>query len=60
MLSVDAVTGEIYLQLQPTSKTEDVAQYLIDLCEDAYKDNIEPIWYPGGGNIVLKCPTQAA
>jgi hypothetical protein len=40
MLSVDAVTGEIYLQLQPTSKTEDVAQYLIDLCEDAYKDNI--------------------
>ena len=40
MLSVDAVTGEIYLKLQPNSKTEDVSQYLIDLCEDAYKDNM--------------------
>lgn len=40
MLSVDAVTGEIYLQLKPNSKTEDVAKYLIDLCKDAYKDNI--------------------
>jgi hypothetical protein len=43
MISVDAVTGEIYLQLQPKSKTEDVAQYLADLCEDAYKDDIEKL-----------------
>ena len=35
MISVDAVTGEIFLQLQPKSKTEDVAQYLADLCKDA-------------------------
>ena len=43
MISVDAVTGEIFLQLQPKSKTEDVAQYLADLCKDAYRENIEKI-----------------
>ena len=43
MLLVDALTGEIYLQLQPKSKTEDVLQYLMDLCEDAYKDNVEKL-----------------
>jgi hypothetical protein len=43
MISVDAVTGEIYLQLQPKSKAEDVAQYLADLCKDAHKDNIEKL-----------------
>jgi hypothetical protein len=31
MISVDAVSGEIYLELKPNSKTEDVAQYFIDL-----------------------------
>ena len=40
MLSVDAVTGEIYLQLETHSKTKNVSQYLRDLCEDAYKDNM--------------------
>jgi len=39
MLAVDAVSGEIYLQLQPNAKAEDVADYLVDLCEDAIKDN---------------------
>ena len=39
MMAVDAVSGEIYLQLQPKSKAEDVAAYLADLCEDALKDN---------------------
>jgi len=43
MISVDAVSGEIYLQLKPKSKSEDVAEYLSDLCEDAYKDNIEKL-----------------
>jgi len=43
MLSVNAKTGEIYLQLQPKSKTEDVAKYLKDLCEDACKDNIKKL-----------------
>jgi len=41
MLSVNAITGEIYLQLQPKSKTEDVARYLADLCEDAHKEDVE-------------------
>lgn len=43
MISVDAVSGEIFLQLQPKSKTEDVAQYLADLCKDASGENIEKI-----------------
>jgi transposase len=43
MLSVDALSGEIYLQLQPKSKTEDVSQYLKDLCEDAYRDKVEKL-----------------
>ena len=43
MLAVDAVSGEIYLQLQPNSKTEDVVKYLVDLSKDAYKDNIEKL-----------------
>ena len=43
MLSVDAVTGEIYLQLETHSKTENVSQDLRDLCEDTFKDNIEKL-----------------
>jgi len=43
MISVDAVTGEIFLQLQPKSKIEDVAQYLADLCKDACRENIDKI-----------------
>ena len=44
MLAVDAVSGEVYLQLQPCSKTEDVVRYLIELSQDAYNDNIEKLW----------------
>jgi DDE superfamily endonuclease len=43
LLAVDAVSGEVYLQLHPNSKAEDVAKYLADLCEDAYKDDIEKL-----------------
>ena len=43
MLSVDAVTGEIYLQLETHSKAENVSQYLRDVCEDTFKDNIEKL-----------------
>ena len=39
MLSVDAVSGEVYLQLQPQSKAEDVAAYLADLCQDYLQEN---------------------
>jgi len=39
MLAVDAVSGEVYLQLQPKSKAEDVAAYLVSLCQDSLKDN---------------------
>lgn len=44
MLSVNAVSGEIYLQLQAHSKTEDVVQYLVDLCQDAQRDNVEKLF----------------
>lgn len=43
MLSVNAVSGEIYLQLQPNSKTEDVVKYLADLCEDSHKEAVEKL-----------------
>jgi len=43
MISVDAVTGEVYLQRQPKSKTEEVAMYFADLCEDAQADNVEQV-----------------
>jgi hypothetical protein len=36
-------TGEIYLQLQPNSKTEDIVKYLADLCEDSQKEAIEKL-----------------
>ena len=44
MISVDAITGEIYLQLNLKSKTEDVAKYLVELCEDAHKENVEKLF----------------
>ena len=43
LLCVNAVTGEIYLQLQPKSKTEDIARYLADLCEDAHREDVEKL-----------------
>jgi hypothetical protein len=44
MISVDAITGEIYLQLSLKSKTEDVAKYLVGLCEDANKENVAKLF----------------
>jgi transposase len=44
MISVDAVTGEIYLQLNLKSKTEDVVKYLAELCEDARKEDVEKLF----------------
>lgn len=44
MLSVDAVSGEIYLQLQAHSKTEDVVRYLVDLCQDAHREKVERLF----------------
>ncbi|NJO51985.1 MAG: hypothetical protein HC840_24125 [Leptolyngbyaceae cyanobacterium RM2_2_4] len=43
MLSVNAITGEIYLQLLAKSKTEDVSRYFADMSEDAYKEGIEKL-----------------
>jgi len=43
MMSVDAVTGEIYLQLQPQAKGEDVAKYFADLCKDAEAEKVEKV-----------------
>jgi transposase len=43
MLSVNAVSGEIYLQLKEKSKAEDVAAYLADLASDAHLDQIQKL-----------------
>jgi hypothetical protein len=43
MISVDALSGEVYLQLQAKSKTEDVARYLADLCQEACREGIEKL-----------------
>jgi DDE superfamily endonuclease len=43
MLCVDAVSGQLYLQLQAHSKTEDVVRYLVDLCLDAHQDQVEKL-----------------
>lgn len=43
MISVDALSGEIYLQLQAKSKTEDVARYLGDLCQEACREKVEKL-----------------
>lgn len=54
MLAVDAVTGEIYLQLRPKCKAEDVAAYLVDLCQDAIKDNCTKIYFTSDNNSTHK------
>lgn len=43
MLSVNAVSGEIYLQLKEKSKTEDVVAYLADLASDSHLDQIKKL-----------------
>jgi len=54
MISVDAVSGEIYLELKPNSKTEDVAQYFIDLCKDMHKDNVDSLFIALDNNSTHK------
>ncbi len=34
MISVDALIGEEYLKLKEKSKTEDVSDYIAQLCQD--------------------------
>jgi transposase len=43
MLSVNAITGEIFLQLLMNSKAEDVGKYLADLCEKVRMDETEKL-----------------
>jgi len=40
--------------LKPKSKTEDVAQYLADLCEDPYKNDIEKLMLGLDNNSTYK------
>jgi hypothetical protein len=54
MISVDAISGEIYLELKPNSKTEDVSQYFIDLCKDMHKDNVDRLFISLDNNSTYK------
>jgi hypothetical protein len=54
MISVDAISGEIYLELKPNSKTEDVAQHFIDLCKDMHKDNVDRLFITLDNNSTHK------
>jgi len=40
--------------LKPKSKTEEVAQYLADLCEDPYKNDIEKLMLGLDNNSIYK------
>lgn len=40
LLCVDAVNGEEYLSLKPKAKSEDVANYLADLCSDCVNQGV--------------------
>ncbi len=43
MISVDAISGEIYLELKPNSKTEDVAQYFMIMANmKSYRYTLHP------------------
>ncbi len=43
MLAVDAVTGEVYLQLHPKAKAEDIATYFANLCQYYLQENCTKI-----------------
>lgn len=60
MISVDAMSGEIYLELKPNSKTEDVAQYFIDLCKDMHKDNVDKLFIALDNNSTHKKKDEKA
>ena len=54
MISVDGTSGEIYLKLKPNSKTEDAAQYFIDLCKDMHKGNVDKLFIALDNNSTHK------
>jgi hypothetical protein len=41
LLAVDAVSGEEFLRLVPTAKTEDLALYFGELCRDCVQEKIK-------------------
>ena len=41
LLAVDAVSGEEFLRLVPTAKTEDLALYFGELCKDCIRERIK-------------------
>ena len=41
LLAVDAVSGEEFLRLVPTAKTEDLALYFGELCKDCIHERIK-------------------
>jgi hypothetical protein len=43
MFAVDAVTRQVYLQLHPKLKVEDIPTYFSDLCPDSLQDNCTKI-----------------
>ncbi len=43
LLCVDAMTGEEYLKLTETAKTEDIASYFTDLCSDVLKQGFHKL-----------------
>ena len=43
MISVDAFTGKEYLKLKEKSKTEDVSEYFLQLCQDCIKQGFNKL-----------------
>ncbi|MEM9928111.1 MAG: transposase [Cyanobacteria bacterium P01_D01_bin.50] len=43
MISVDAFTGKEYLKLKEKSKTEDVSEYFLQLCQDCIKEGFNKL-----------------
>lgn len=43
MFAVDAVTRQVYLQLHPKLKVEDIATYFSNLCQDSLQENCTKI-----------------
>lgn len=41
LLAVDAVSGEEFLRLVPTAKTEDLALYFGEICKDCVRDKVK-------------------
>ena len=41
LLAIDAVSGEEFLRLVPTAKTEDIALYFGELCKDSIREGMK-------------------